>query len=389
MAMRQLRRTWNRMGVWIFTILNLLMIAPQPRAAVKSFLFVTQFLPLPLKPQEWLTPEPVREEVALPLANGEGSAYIYRLPGSKKRAAMAVVVGVHRAPKEDPRVVNLGKALARAGFVVMFPWSPSMMEMRVDPAEPDNLVRAFKHLRAMDNVDPERVGMGGFCVGASLALTAASDLRIREDLSFVASFGAYHDPRDLLRQLSTKLSFYRGTSEPWQPSQSTQAFFTQRLVESVADETEREVLTALFVERSAEDRPAIDRLSPHGHSVFQLLSSLSAQEDSARLSLEEAGRLIDELPRSVLDDLDIISPASHIEDLKARVLIAHDREDDAIPAEESRRLADTLSGRQGSTYTEFSFFSHVTPGKRVGAFTFVKEAFKLFRYTYRIIRVAA
>ena len=386
---QQQRKTGNRLGVWLFTVLNILMIAPQPRAVVKSVLFVTQILPLPLKPQEWLSPDPVREEVAFPMTNGDGSADIYRLPGTKKMPAVAVVVGVHRAPKNDPRIMNLGKALARSGFVAMFPWSPSLMEMRVEPAEPDNLVWAFKQLRGTDYVDPDRVGMGGFCVGASLALAAASDPRISDDVSFVASFGAYHDLPDLLSQLATKSRFYRQTREPWQPSQNTQAVFNQLLTESVEDETERDALMGRFVEKRETTGPVPERLSPPGQAVYRLLSSLAAEDDSARLSLEEAASLINALPARVLEDLNTMSPSSRIEDLKARVMIAHDREDDAVPAEESRRLADALSGRRRSSHTEFSFFSHVTPGKRVGAFGFVKEAFKLFRYTYRILRVAA
>lgn len=59
-----------------------------------------------------------------------------------------------------------------------------------------------------------------------------------------------------------------------------------------------------------------------------------------------------------------------------------------VPAEESHRLADALSARKGISYTEF-FFSHVTPNKRVAPLTFAKEAFKLFRYVYSIIRVAS
>ena len=59
-----------------------------------------------------------------------------------------------------------------------------------------------------------------------------------------------------------------------------------------------------------------------------------------------------------------------------------------MPSEESRRLADALVTRGDLHYTEFSFFDHVTPDKAVGPLTFVKEAFKLFRYTYNIMRLA-
>ena len=93
------------------------------------------------------------------------------------------------------------------------------------------------------------------------------------------------------------------------------------------------------------------------------------------------------MPAGLLEDFDKISPSAWVGKLKARLLIAHDREDHAVPSEESRRLADALSDRGNLLYTEFSFFSHVTPDKPVGPFTFVKEAFKLFRYTYSIIRL--
>ena len=94
------------------------------------------------------------------------------------------------------------------------------------------------------------------------------------------------------------------------------------------------------------------------------------------------------LSLALREQLAKISPCDVIGNLKARLLIAHDREDDLVPAEESRRLADAISSRGRFSHTEFSFFSHVTPDKRVGPLTFVKETFKLFRYTYSIIRVA-
>ncbi len=82
--------------------------------------------------------------------------------------------------------MKLGDALARAGFVTMFYWSPTMaLNYDIDSREIENLVWAFKYLRAQDFVDQERVGMGGFCVGASFTLVAASDSRISDEVHFV------------------------------------------------------------------------------------------------------------------------------------------------------------------------------------------------------------
>ena len=372
----------------MFVFFNFLALAPQGKAAVRSALFVTQVLPIPVKPMEWVTPDTVREAVTFPMPNGEGTADIYRIADGKKRAGVLVFLGVNPAPRDDRRVVNLGNGLARAGFVALFPWSPSMMEKRVDPSEPDNLVWAFKYLMGLDYVDPDRVGMGGFCVGASIALVAASDPRISEDVDFVSSFGAYYDVRDLLTQISSRRSFYGETIEPWDPRSLTKEVLTNQLIGDLDHQEEKDLMTRIFVERETVEDAALDGFSTGATAVYRLLSSVNAQEDTHRLTREESERLMQDLPPGLLDNLDRISPSKNIGNLKARLLIAHDREDELVPSEESRRLADALEDRGDIHYTEFSFFSHVTPDKQVGPFTFVKEAFKLFRYAYSIIRVA-
>ena len=365
-----------------------LWLLPQVKGVVRAALFVTQVLPLPFTPQKWFAAEPIREAVSFPLAEATGSADVYRIPGGRKRAGVLVFLGIIAAPRDDHRVVNLGTALARAGFVAMFAWSPSMMGKRIEPDEPDNLVRAFQHLMSLDYVDPGRVGMGGFCVGASMLTIAASDPRINERVSFVSSFGAYYDMGDTIKQICSNRSFYGRAVDPWDPNHLTEEVMTIHLIGGLEDAAERDALTRMFIGEDGSHAQEPEGLSGEGRMVYRLLSS-TAGPDAGRLSLEEADRLVRDLSTSFQDGLRRISPSAGVANLKARVLIAHDREDNLVPSEESRRLANALRERGGFRHTEFSFFSHVTPGKRVGAVTFVKEAFKLFRYTYSIIKVTA
>lgn len=376
-----------KLQVPFLTHLNLLPLVPQSRAAIRAGLFVTQILPLPVKPQSWLRPEPVREAITFPLSGRHGDADIYRVSDGKVRAGILVTPGISPAPRDDHRIVNLGKALALAGFVAMFPWSPSMMSKRLNLDEPDNLVRAFEYLRGLPYVDPDRVGMAGFCVGASMLIVAASDPRIRDDVNFVSDFGGYYDMSDLFKQISSNRSFYRRTVEPWVPNHLTEEVLTNHLIESLEDDDERETLSRIFIEKDSAPSSSLDGISTEGRAVYGLLDSLNAQDEGQRLTLEEADRLVGDLPVNFLEGLKTISPSTHVGDLKAQVMIAHDREDNLVPAEESRRLADALSERGRMRHTEFSFFSHVTPDKRVGPLTFMREAFKLFRHTYSIIRV--
>ena len=60
--------------------------------------------------------------------------------------------------------------------------------------------------------------------------------------------------------------------------------------------------------------------------------------------------------------MDEISPHNYVRYLEAPVLLMHDRNDRLIPVEESRRLADYVSGYGDITYTEYTnIFSHVSP----------------------------
>ena len=385
----QRHATGSGFRTWALRALNPLALYSSVRALVYATLFVIQVLPLRVKPLEWLTRRPVREAVTFPLSDGQGSADIYRIPDHKKRPAILAFAGVILAPRDDARIVNLGNALARAGFVVMFPWSPSMQEKHIDPGEPDQLVKAFEYLKGLDYVEPRRVGMGGFCVGASIAIVAASDPRISSDVNFVSSFGGYYDMRDLLRQISSNSSFDGDTVEPWAPNHLSQEVLSNQIIGSLAEEEERKLLARIFLEKGKADDQVIDSLSREAAAAHCLLRSMVGSPGQNRLTLGKAGDCIQHLPMGLLAEMNRLSPSTNLPNLKARLLIAHDREDNLVPAEESRRLAQAHS-RQGEVHhTEFSMFSHVTPDKRVGPFTFLKEAFKLFRYTYSIIRVAS
>ena len=397
---RQVIRIRLGLGIIILIFLNFLALSLQGRTIVRSTLFVAQVLPLPIKPQEWVTANPVLESVTFPLADGEAKADIYRVKGGGKRAGILVFLGVDPAPRNDARVVNLGNGLARAGFVAMFPWSETMMGKRIHPSEPDNLVHAFTFLRGLEYVDQDRVGMGGFCVGGSISVIAASDPRINDAVRFVSSFGGYYDAYDLLKQIASNRSIYKQTVEPWEPDALVEDVLANQLIEGLQDGRDKELLSGIFLDISgglkkgatmldaSDESQGLSELSKRGNAVNRILESVAAHGDQDRLALNEAEAYMQELPSRFLDELWRLSPSTSIGNLKARLLIAHDREDNLIPSEESRRLLAAISERGNMHYTEFSFFSHVTPDKQVGAITFTKEAFKLFRYTYDIIKVA-
>ena len=153
----------------------------------------------------------MRHEVHYPSSEGTTVADVYRPDDKRRHAAVVLFLGANAAGRDDEDVVNLGNALARAGYVVMFHWSPTMaLRANIEPAETGNLVWAFQYLSEREYVDLDRVGLGGFCVGASFALVAAADPGIRDDVHFVNAFGPYYDARTLLLQAASRSVVYDG-----------------------------------------------------------------------------------------------------------------------------------------------------------------------------------
>lgn len=366
-----------------------LTLTPQGRTAFHTFLFVAQVLDVPWKPQSFFTGEPVRQEVTYAQAAGTGVADIYRIPGNSKRAGVLIFLGANAAGRDDSDVVNLGQALARAGYVAMFHWSSTMaLQHNIDANEIENLVWAFQYLRLQAFVDPDRVGLGGFCVGASFALVAASDPRISADVLFLNAFGPYYDARDLLLQVATRSRLYLAQAEPWDPDRLTLRVLANELIETLQDPLDRNTLSRIFLNHQPEapgdpstgSGLALEKLSVEARTVHQLLSGTT---------LPEAELLYQSLPAGFRADMRKISPSASIANVKARVMIMHDRDDRLVPSAESRRLATALASQGGDfRYTEVLAFEHVRP-TRGGLWQLAKEGFKLYRHMYGIIRVAS
>ena len=357
-------------------------VAEPGRAAVKAALFVPEILAnSPLRPQAWLVGRPAHTRVMIPLATGEAEADLYLPTAPGRHPAVVLFLGVVPAGRDDPRVTDLANALARSNIVVLIPWSDVMLSTRrLDTDAVDLLVEAFRFLEGHEAVKPERIGLAGFCVGASFATLAAQDGRIRDSVAYVNSFGGYFNARDLMVSIVSRTRLYRGVVEPWEPRDDTQEVFTVPLIEGLTDPLERDSLASLFLEENAGPGVDPDTLSDTGRTVFRLLNGVTRAE---------AETLVDSLPPSFARTIETISPSASITDLKAPVLIMHDREDSAIPASESRKLAQALAQRGRVYYTEFSLFQHVDPTRPLPPLTMAREVWKLLLHMYNIMRLSA
>ena len=156
--------------------------------------------------------------------------------------------------------------------------------------------------------------------------------------------------------------------------------FTVHLIEDLPNADERDLLARVFMDGGPPDEIDPAALSEQAGLVHRLLSGVTR---------DEANALFDLLPVEFLENLARISPNTLIGDLKAPVLIMHDREDTAIPSPESRRMAEALAGRGEVYYTEFSLFQHLDPTAQLPLPSMVKELWKFYLHMYNVMRLGA
>ena len=354
----------------------LLALTPQGRAAWNAALFVTQTVPA-VPDVTWLQPAPVHQRVTVPTPEGPRDADLYRPPDDGPHAAVVLFLGVAPAGPDDPRVVGVAAGLARTNMVTLVYWSPEKISGRIHPPDIHNLVAAFRYLQAQPFVDPRRVGFGGFCVGASFALMAASQEGVRDEVAFVNAFGPYYSLRELVRAFGSRTSSLEGGERvPWTPDRLTARVARTLLVESLASEAEA-ALVARALE-AAESLAAAD-VSREAYAVYRILADGPPAEVDAVLG---------DLPSALRATMAEASPETYIGGLTAPVLVMHDRNDALVPSAESRRLVAALGPRSDVRYTEFSLFQHVDPTAPLGPLATARELGKLFWHMYAIMRQA-
>ena len=354
-------------------------VAPQGKAGFHTVMFVSQVLDLPVKPQAWFSKETIRHEVHYQSSDGTTVADVYRPNDDRQHAAVVLFLGANAAGRDDEDVVNLGHALAGAGYVVMFHWSPTMaLKANIEPAETGNLVWAYQYLAEREYVDPDRVGLGGFCVGASFALVAAADPRIQDEVYFVNAFGPYYNAETLLLQAASRSVEYDGERTPWNVDKLTLRVLANELIETLEDPADVDALTRRYMNNQALTPEELAALSPAATNITRLLDGTTPGEAQAIYAA---------LPERFRSDLAAISPSFHVDDIRARLLVMHDRNDRLVPAAESRRLLAATEDRGDVRYTEVLAFEHVRPSGG-GTAELLAEAWRLFRHMYSIIRIA-
>ena len=207
-------------------------------------------------------------------------------------------------------------------------------------------------------VDPNRLGLAGFSVGASYAMVAAADPRISGDVAFMNSLGGYYDAADLLVQIAAGRTLDGVSETPWEVDELAAKVFTNTLLVSAASDAGDAFLTGAD-------------------------------------SITEARRLFDALPAGFRSDVDAVSPSRYVDDWEQR-----NRTPDHARSWGRGDTRGRIAASGGSwqlqrerpdievSYTETDIFRHVIPDAERDWKSLLTGGWQVCRHMYHIIEVA-
>jgi dienelactone hydrolase len=337
----------------------LLSLTRDGRVAVEASIFLPDMVlqvPLPFRPVDLISDPPRRERVTIDYESRNGprsiDADLYVPAQGARHVGVVFSMGAPPLKLDDPRLVRIAEDSARSGVVMLVPFSERLDDISIEPEEIDALVAEFQYVQDQPEVDPARVGFFGASVGGSLALVAAADPRIADDVDHVVSFGGYFDALSTFGAIATHRIEYKDVDEPWTPMPHAERVVAYQLIDRLGDPRDRDLLTRTFIDADPPTADELATLSPVGRSSYNFL----ANRDPAAVA-----DLIRQLPPDAVADLDYLSPKTSIDRVKADLFILHDRADPFVPYTESRRLKDAIGNRPNAHFDELRLFEHVSP----------------------------
>src|SRR5689334_6775163 len=255
---------------------------------------------------------------------------LYLPQGVSNPPGLVMVVGVHHLGINEPRLVSFARAFAAAGVAVLTPEPPDIADYRITPETIEVIGQAAQDLA--HRLGKPRVGVLGFSFSGGLALLAAADPTFAPRISFVVAVGAHDD--------LSRVSRFFVNNQIFRPDGSIERLHAHNygalvLVYAHLEDffapadlpTARKALRALLYEDGDAARAALQQLQPAARARMQLLFDDKIDALS--------GELLKDIDKH-RGEMEAVSPAGKLSDLKTDVLLLHGSEDNIIPAKIGR-----------------------------------------------------
>jgi dienelactone hydrolase len=303
--------------------------------------------------------------VELPAQAGSMRARVYEPVGTSHQTVL-LVSGLHPAGIDEPRLTTLARRLAEGNVTVVTPDIPELSRFEVTPVATNRIEAAARWVATDSGLAPtRRIGLMGISFSGGLAIVAAGRASLRNHLLYVFSFGGHDDLRRVLDYFCTGREDDMMAKPPPAPHDYGVAIVLLNVAEHLVPPDQLEPLRAAvrrFLWASYLDR--IDK--PEAQREFAALREVARTlpEPAATLLRLVNDRDVAHLgPRlqpyvGFYADQPALSPARSPAP-SVPIYLLHGRDDNVIPASESRHLASRLRGHVPVRLLVTDLISHV------------------------------
>lgn len=309
---------------------------------LKIVLFITEEFPqIPLKPLGIFSAPPSHQKVKLPTNNPVVADLFVPQDGGEK-STIIMAMGIKTAQKDKPLLLQFADTMARLGYVTIWPRLEVLDQGQSLPEEPETFIEGFKYVAGLPQADSERISFVGFSVGSSVALVAASDPEISDQVHGLVFFGGQFDIFEYLLSLASKSYQVDGERVEWSAAEDARSHAKGLLQEATQ--------TAKIFEVS---------------------------------DLTQMQTILSQIPDQEKENLKRYSPKEYVSKFKGKLFILHDKTDHYVPYVESVKLNEALGSRGDQVFVLVDLFEHVQPNKPL-SWRNLSEIAKLYGFLYQV-----
>ena len=292
------------------------------------------------------TPMPTVRSIEYKNTNQHYQADLYQ-PGETPLAGIVLVPGVAQDGRKDPRLVSFANTLARFRFMVLVPEIPNLQELKIRAEDSQAIKDAFTYFSSEIQFSPQaQIGIGAFSYAVGPAILAALDPAIRDEVDFILSVGGYYNIEKTITFFTTGYFHYRNEWRFIEPNEYGKWVFVLSNLERLKDPVDIANFRTIALRKMNNPDAIIDDLtndlSPEASSILMLFQNQDP---------ELTPNFMLSLPIAIRNDLKSLDLASQdLNQLKARLILLHGKDDNIIPYTESIALANAVAEDQAELF---------------------------------------
>lgn len=282
-------------------------------------------------------------------APGLRKAYLYSPRGRAPAGAYLVAPGLHYLGPDDPRLDRFCRVLAASGLVVLAPFLPAYLRLRLEPETTDHLAAAFDLLEpiaAEHRLPPPALFSISF--GSMPAIELCARATHRDRVGALVVFGGFADFHATVRFAITGVAEHQGRRVELarDPLNSPAVFLN--LLEHLELDGDRSALEAAWYAMVERTWGRMELKAPGARDPFAAAIAAGLPAELRELFLVGCGlgpgargRLEAGL-EAAGDRFAFFDPRPHLARVRAPVSLLHGKDDDVIPWFEAEKIRNAL-----------------------------------------------